>query len=75
MRTVEFEQSALIQDGHFVEIGDGVQFVRYGDDGVAGEFLTDDALDQGVRYVVETIRTEGDSLVCVFQDFKHIEIK
>ena len=55
MRAVEFHQDSLVEDGHLVEIGNGVEFVGDGDDGVAGEFLPDDALDEGVGYVVETV--------------------
>ena len=37
--------------------------MRYGDDGVAGEFLPDDALDQCVGYVVETIQVITDQYI------------
>ena len=56
IRTIQFDQSPLIEHSHFIEIGNCVQFVRHGDDGVTGEFLADDALDQGVGDVVEAVR-------------------
>ncbi len=48
MRAVILDQRAVVEDGDLVEIDDGLEFVRHGDDGVLGEFLADDALDEGV---------------------------
>ena len=45
--------------------------MRYGDDGVAGELLPDDALNQCVGYVVETIQVIADQYVYI----KNAEIK
>lgn len=45
MRTVQFHEDALFQNGHFVVVDNGVEFVRDGDDGVAWESAPDDALD------------------------------
>lgn len=56
MGTVEFHKSPLVQHGHFIEISDRVQLMRYGDDRVARAFLPDDALDQFVGDVIETLR-------------------
>ena len=62
MWTVDFHKSPLVQYSHFIEIGDGVQLMRYGDDSVTGEFLPDDALDQRIGYVVQTIIILGQYL-------------
>lgn len=45
MGILVFHQHPIVQDGDFVEVDDGFQLVGYGDDGVFGEFLPDDALD------------------------------
>ena len=57
-RVLEFLQHAVLQDGDFVEVDYCVQFVGYGDDGVAAEFLADNALDHGVGDVVHAERVE-----------------
>ena len=65
MRAIKFLQHAVIQDGHLVEIDDGLEFVGDGDDGMLGEFLADDALDEGVGGVVDACDRTGSA--CYFQ--------
>lgn len=45
-----------MQHGDLVEIDDRFELVGYGDDGVLGELLADDALNQGVCGVIDTRR-------------------
>lgn len=52
---VVLRQHAVVEHGHLVEVDDGLELVRDGDDGVLGEFLADDALDESVGCVVDAV--------------------
>ena len=45
MRVLIFHQQAVMQHCYFVEVDNGGQFMRDGDDGVFGKFSPNDALD------------------------------
>lgn len=55
VRAVELAQLPVVQHGDLVEVDDGLELVRHGDDGVPGELLADDALDEGVGGFVDAV--------------------
>ena len=42
---IKLFENAMVQNSDFIEVDDGFEFVRDGDDGVFGKLLADDTLD------------------------------
>lgn len=59
MWAAKFSENAIVQYSHFVEVDDGIQLMCYCNDGVARELLSDDALNQSIRHVVNTEGTKN----------------
>lgn len=53
---VELFQHAIVQHRNLVEVDDRLELMGYGNDGMLGELLPDDALDEGVGCVVDAVR-------------------
>jgi len=58
VRIAKLSQSTVVQYGHLVEVDNRFELVCYRDDGMLGELLADNALDQGICNVVDTERKE-----------------
>lgn len=50
---VELLQHTIVQHSDLVEIDDGLQLMSDGDDGMFGELLADDALDECVGDIID----------------------
>ena len=54
MRAAVLDELTLVHDYDLVEVEDGVELVRDGDEGVVGESGAKEALDVGVACSIET---------------------
>ena len=62
MRVVKLLEDAIVQHSDLVEVEDGLEFVRDGNNGVFGEPTADDALDELIGCFVHTIVCLGQRL-------------